>query len=207
MSNFEYTLNSGDQGLYEVQPLTDAELAERIRCGDLQTSNDAFTELWQRHEGLVANIARRNGANQDTEDILQETALKLWSDLKKNKRDFSKENNARNFAGRIAANKTVDSWRYKSRRPEDLIDEYHDGHITTPLQSSPEEVVVSETVVNDLLGQVRPERRGALRALYLDGYSADEYAEQTDMPRGTVLSRAHRGRKELHAILENEQVS
>jgi RNA polymerase sigma-70 factor (ECF subfamily) len=50
------------------------------------------------------------------------------------------------------------------------------------------------------------EQRVTITLMDVDGFTAAEVAAITGAPRGTVLSRAHRGRKRLARLLE-EQVT
>ncbi len=184
----------------QAAPPTDTELAALVRSGD----NDAFATLWTRHGSFVGKVARQHGApSEEVEDLQQEVAIRLLLDLRKNSRDLT--DGTRNLAGRIAINTTIDNWRYRSRRPVQLVDEYPDrvfGHTV-----SAEQVVVDRMSVADLLAIADPDQQAAIRALDLDGFTAAEFFEQTGVPANTARVRAHRGRGKIRAALEASQAS
>ena len=55
--------------------------------------------------------------------------------------------------------------------------------------------------VERALGMLRPEEREVLYLTAVEGHTAQEIAELTSRPRGTVLSLIHRGRRKLREIL------
>jgi RNA polymerase sigma-70 factor (ECF subfamily) len=63
---------------------------------------------------------------------------------------------------------------------------------------------VRAEVVHRALWQLSDEQRTAITLMDLNGFTAREVARMTGSPRGTVLSRVHRGRKRLAQILSKE---
>ena len=60
-------------------------------------------------------------------------------------------------------------------------------------------------VIDDLepaLATLRPEEREALFLNAVEGYTAQEIAEFTGRPRGTVLSLIHRGKRKMAEVLK-----
>jgi len=55
------------------------------------------------------------------------------------------------------------------------------------------------------LGELRPEERETIFLAVVEEFTAQEIADMTDRPRGTILSLLHRTRKKLRAILEREE--
>ncbi len=54
------------------------------------------------------------------------------------------------------------------------------------------------------LTELRPEERETIYLAVVEGYTAQEIAEMTGRPRGTVLSLLHRTRHKLRRLLEGE---
>lgn len=54
------------------------------------------------------------------------------------------------------------------------------------------------------LSALRPEERETIFLAVVEGYTAQEIAERTGRPRGTVLSLLHRTRHKLRRLLEGE---
>lgn len=55
--------------------------------------------------------------------------------------------------------------------------------------------------VFEAIAQLRTEEREAIFLCSVEGYTADEVAQRTGKPRGTVLSLIHRGRGRLRQLL------
>ena len=55
------------------------------------------------------------------------------------------------------------------------------------------------------LGELRPEERETMYLAVVEEFTAQEIADMTDRPRGTILSLLHRTRRKLRAILEARQ--
>ncbi|HEX9405847.1 MAG TPA: RNA polymerase sigma factor [Thermoanaerobaculia bacterium] len=56
------------------------------------------------------------------------------------------------------------------------------------------------------LGSLRPEEREALFLAIVEGYTADEIAELTSRPRGTILSLLYRTKAKLRDLLRKQRV-
>ena len=141
----------------------------------------------------------RNAA--DAEDLVQETIVKAYAGFHR----FNDGTNVRAWLYRILTNTWISSYRTAQRRPDEVLSAdvtevwpNAGGH-----QSA--EVAVLERMPDD-------EVRDALQALpeaqrlivyYADveGFRYREIAEILDVPLGTVMSRLHRGRANLRALL------
>ena len=62
-------------------------------------------------------------------------------------------------------------------------------------------------VINDALASLPEERRMAVYLADVEGFSYQEIADIMDTPIGTVMSRLHRGRKQLRSQLEEYAIS
>lgn len=56
------------------------------------------------------------------------------------------------------------------------------------------------------MGQLPEMHKLPLLLVAMEGFSVDEAAQSLDLPRGTVLSRLHRGRQKLRLILQADAV-
>ncbi len=59
-------------------------------------------------------------------------------------------------------------------------------------------------IVQRALEQLDEDQRLPILLVSMEGLSAEEAAEILNVPRGTVLSRMHRGRKRMKEIIERE---
>ncbi len=149
---------------------------------------------------LVYNLARRMLRRpEDVEDLVQETYLHAFGAWSQGRRPRKVEPWIATIclnAGRSWLRRAV----VRHEEPEDL-DMFEDA-------------LASEDVEEEALGRVRREmvhralwrlsegQRIAIALMDLDGLTAAQVSRVTGWPRGTVLSRVHRGRKRLAELLE-----
>lgn len=96
----------------------------------------------------------------------------------------------------IMRNRYIDQYRRDQRHPTVSLDE----HDKQPVIIDPrvlEDIVIAEHEVEDIMATLEPLDRELLFLWAMEGFSAREIAEQTDSPRGTVLSRIHRLRQKI----------
>jgi len=63
---------------------------------------------------------------------------------------------------------------------------------------------VDEEYLEEALGTLRPPEREAIYLASVAGYTAQEIADLTGRPRGTVLSMIHRARRKLRLFMEDK---
>ena len=149
----------------------------------------------------------RNRAN--AEDVLQETFLRAWRSF----HTFRPGTNARAWLYRILMNAYIDGYRKTAREPEvveqDDVDEFY---LYSKVQESqeygragnPEEALFSNLLDADVKGALEslPDTYRAVVVLAdIEGFSYKEIAHILDIPIGTVMSRLHRGRRQLQVRL------
>jgi len=143
----------------------------------------------------------------DAEDLVQETLAKAYAALDR----FHSGTNFGAWLYRIMVNSYINGYRKQRRRPQECpTDELTDTLLATSAEHTSTGLRSAEDFAMDRLPD--NEIRGALAALperlrvtvyYADveGYRFKEIAELTGAPLGTVMSRLHRGRKQLRERL------
>jgi RNA polymerase sigma-70 factor (ECF subfamily) len=178
---------------------------------------ERFAELAMPYmSSLYAAALRMTRSPTDAEDLVQETYLRAYRGFG----GFKEGTNLKAWLYRILTNTYINIYRAKQRRPtevdlgggnedadEDLFLFRHLGGAEaadaqrTPesevLESLPDETI--KTALEDLPEQFRM----AVLLADVEGFSYKEIAEITDVPIGTVMSRLHRGRKQLQQRLWN----
>ena len=180
------------------------------------TDSAASQELAERFEKealpllnqLYGGALRMTRNPQDAEDLVQETYLKAYKAF----HSFKKGTNLKAWLYRIMTNTYINSYRKKQRQPvQQLTEEITDyqlyttsSHDSTGLESA--EVLALENLPNsdivDALNQLSDDYRLVVYLADVEGLAYKEIAEAMGTPLGTVMSRLHRGRKQLRGLLK-----
>jgi len=149
----------------------------------------------------------RNAA--DAEDLVQETYLKAYRAYER----FEVGTNLKAWMYRILTNSYINDYRKKQRRPDESdIDDVEDlflyrrlgGAETATLSRSAEDELMDlfgEDEVKVALEDLPEHYRLPIVLADVEGFAYKEIAEILDVPIGTVMSRLHRGRKQLQKRL------
>jgi RNA polymerase sigma-70 factor (ECF subfamily) len=147
---------------------------------------------------LYASAVRLTGNPADAEDLLQETYLRAY-------RGFSGFEPGTNLTGwlyRILRNTFISTYRKGLREPRTVPEDWYlnTNGAQRNFAASAEADVISAIPSAGLLEALAalPEAYRQVVLLFdVDGFSYQEIAGMVGIPRGTVMSRLHRGRKAL----------
>jgi RNA polymerase sigma-70 factor (ECF subfamily) len=185
-----------------------AHKAVQSQSVDAELSARFEREVAPLHDLLYRHAFRMSHNHADAEDLVQETVMKAYAHFD----SFRSGTNLKAWLLRILTNTYINSYRKKRRQPmqysaEDLTDQYL---TEANARSAASELRSAEDHALDLLPD--NDIKAAMQALpgqfrevvyYADvqGFRYKEIAALTNVPHGTVMSRLHRGRKQLRMLL------
>ena len=172
---------------------TDQELIGRVQDGD----STAFEHLFNRYRDSIYQLyMQRTGGNvDDTNDLLQETFVKVYLNLQR----YSSRFTFGQWVYTIARNTFIDYMRRKrdDTVPIDRIGERVSSSWGGP---TPEERMItdqSRARLESLLERMSPRYRKLIELRFFKEYSYEEIAAELQLPMGTVKTQIHRAREQL----------
>lgn len=159
---------------------------------------------------LAALRMTRNA--DDAWDLVQETYAKAFASFDQ----YESGTNARAWLHRILTNTYITTYRKKQRQPHnepnrhgDQIEDWQvsraQAHTSDGGRSAENEALdrIGDAVIVDAMSELSEDRRNAVYLADIEGLSYAEIANIMGTPIGTVMSRLHRGRRQLRDALSS----
>jgi len=171
----------------------DLELVVRAQKGD----TEAFSELVNRHQQMVYNVAYRFMRNAaQAEDAAQEAFLKAFRLLA----GFRGDCHFSTWMYRVTASVCLNELERRKRRAEVALMPAHQG------QEKPSglDTLDLPEMIGHCVGKLPAQYKKVITLYYLKEVSFEDVAKLMEIPRGTLKTWMYRARAQLRKILEKE---
>jgi len=202
VEDFEKTSGKSQPTRSNDKRPSDEDLIERFQNGDLY----AFDLIVKRYKEQLLNFVYRFVGNQEeAEDIIQETFLRVYRKRKAYKRIAKFSTWIYTIAGNLSRTELRRRKRRKLFSVSEMGFEDRDYEISDDVYNPETQVdgVIQEEIIHREINNLSPKFREVIILRDVQELSYEEISKIIKVPIGTVKSRVNRGRLKLQSQLKD----
>lgn len=180
-------------------------MKEEILVAQLREgSREAFDELYEKYKNMAIHTAYLVTGNlPDSEDVVQETFVKVWLHI----RELKNDSGFKPWMMRILVRT---AYRVGKKSRQELADDTVIERLEDRTDASSLDKVIQLEEAEMILTAVRAlpvKLRTVVVLYYYDSFSVKEIAGMLGLMEGTVKSRLHTARRRMQSMLERKMES
>ncbi|GAB3513562.1 RNA polymerase sigma factor [Spirosoma knui] len=177
--------------------VSESVLIEKLHRRDQQAFQWLYDQYSPALYGVVLRIVRDE---EQAQDLLQDIFVKIWKNL-----DAYDSSKGRLFTWmlNVARNTAIDALRARKTQPSGAIRTDEDNVHIVDRQHHTEQPNPDHIGIQEVVGQLRPERKQLIDLVYFGGYTHEEAAEELNLPLGTVKTRIRAALQELKQLFKS----
>ena len=177
--------------------VSESVLIEKLARRDQQAFQWLYDQYSSALYGVVLRIVRDE---EQAQDVLQDIFVKIWKNL-----DGYDASKGRLFTWmlNVSRNTAIDALRARKAQPSSAIRTDEDNVHIIDRQHNTQQPNPEHIGVQDVVNQLRPERKQLIDLVYFGGYTHEEAAEELKLPLGTVKTRIRAALQELKQLFKS----
>ena len=166
-----------------------------------QRDQQAFQWLYDQYSSALYGVVLRIVRDEEqAQDVLQDIFVKIWKNL-----DAYDASKGRLFTWmlNVSRNTAIDALRARKAQPSSAIRTDEDNVHIIDRQHNTQQPNPEHIGVQEIVSQLRPERKQLIDLVYFAGYTHEEAAEELKLPLGTVKTRSRAALQELKQLFKS----
>lgn len=185
------------------QTASDADLVAQVIAGDLEV----YGELMQRYESkLLRYVTYMLGSDYASADVVQETFIKAYTNLRSYKSKYSFSAWIYRIAHNTAINTAKKHKKYVAMPEPEMAETSPEFSVPDNLGDEADQKLLGENLQASF-GKLSPKYREPLLLNLVEGYGYQEIADILQLPINTVATRIRRAKEQMRSLLLAQGVS